>query len=256
MKQRPLLLKLAIIFLLFEPLMQLIILTVEKNFQLSHIFYRALTLNSFKDLFNFWLLFPLSALFLFSTRSIFFYLYIILQIYNIFYHLSYDSYTWPYLDEHPSLTAWILLTINIFILIYLLTSKTRKIFFNKDLRWWEQGHRFVVSIPCYLSFIDSSEKGTIVDLSFSGALLKTTHTLSKGVLVAIDFVLLGKSYSMNAMITRTPQARKQENVELIASNDHTNVYGVRFIFNSIFDQFSLRLLLYKISRKKLFPKYR
>jgi len=243
MIQRPIILKLFALFLFLDPFLRIIFLSIENDFTLLEIFMKTFTLPTF-DMINFWLIFPLSGLLVLSVKLYSYCLFMLLQSYSLYFHLNYESYSWPYLAKNPSFSAYILLLINIFIVIYLLMPRSREVFFDKTLRWWERGSRYTINEPCFIRVLDQDIHGTVVDLSFGGALLKLDKNIDVGSYVQIDFDIMGKNVSLNAQVVR------------ILRIENEIRHGIQFTFDSLLKKYKLKFLMFSISKVNNYEKYR
>lgn len=244
MLRRPLILKLFAIFLLIEPILRTAFISIESEFEFFTVLQRSVALQSF-DFFNYWFLFPLSGILLLSVKLYSYLLFIAIQLYSLYFHLNYEPYSWPYLAESPSMTAYALLCFNVFMMMYLLLPTSREIFFDKNLRWWERASRYTLNEPCFVSFQDSKIHGKVIDISFGGALLQLDDSIESGGLINIDFDILGKNIPLEAQIVR-----------VIRDEEGNTRYGAQFIFNSYWEKLKLRLLMMSVSKVEDYSKYR
>jgi hypothetical protein len=216
----------------------------EKEFDFVVILSKALALPV-SDLFNFWFLFPLSGLLLLGVKTYSYILFILIQFYSLYFHINYQSYSWPYLAETPSLTAYVLLAINIIMVGYLLMPRPREIFFNKNMRWWERGSRYTINEPCFVKILNKEVHGKVCDLSFGGALLNLDEHIDVGNIVRIEFEIVEKSFSINAQIVR-----------LVNETSESVQYGVQFLFEGTFQKLKLKFLMMTIAKLDAYEKFR
>jgi hypothetical protein len=243
MLKRPLILKLFALFLFIDPILRLSFISIEREFPFWDVLSKTFTLG-FLDFFNFWFLFPLSGLLLLSVKLYSYILFISIQLYSLYFHLNYESFSWPYLSKNPSSTAYLLLGINVLMMVYLLLPRSREIFFDKELRWWERGNRYTINEPCFAKFLDKEVHGKVVDLSFGGALLSLDQEVETGSIVKLDFDILNRNISINAQIIRK-----------IIRDD--NVYfGTQFMFESSWQKIKLKGLMLSISKVSDYEKFR
>ena len=61
----------------------------------------------------------------------------------------------------------------------MLLPKTRRPFFDRNVRWWERAERFTISIPCSFSLSEREDifQSTIHNISESGCFLSTDAKL-------------------------------------------------------------------------------
>ncbi|MBD64159.1 MAG: hypothetical protein CME62_03070 [Halobacteriovoraceae bacterium] len=244
MLKRPLILKLFALFLVLDPILRVILLSIEKEFDFTVVLQKSLNLPVV-DLFNFWLLFPVSGVLLLGVKMYSYMLFIAIQFYSLFFHINYVEYSWPYLSQQPSVTAYILLFINLFMVVYLLMPRSREIFFNKDLRWWERGSRYTIEEPCFVKVLDKEVHGKVCDISFGGALLSLDEPIAVGNIVKLDFEIIEKNLSLNGQIVRE-----------VTTESGEKRFGIQFLFESSWQKLQLRFLMLSIAKLNAYEKYR
>lgn len=243
MLKRPLVLKLFALFLFIDPILRLSFISIESEFPFIAVLQKTFTLNPI-EFFNFWFLFPISGVLLLSVRVYSYILFILVQLYSLYFHINYIPYSWPYLAKHPSSTAYLLLTINVLMMCYLLLPRSREIFFDKNLRWWERGSRYTINEPCFAKVLDKEIHGKVIDLSFGGALLKLDTPVETGSIMNLDFDVLNKNISINAYVVR--EIKREE----------VTYYGTQFIFESTWQRFKLKALMFSIAKISDYEKFR
>lgn len=244
MLKRPLILKLFAFFLFIDPLLRVVFLSIEKEFDFTVVLMKALNLP-LGDLFNFWLLFPISGLLILGVKNYTYILFIAIQFYSLYFHINYEEYSWPYLSKTPALNSYILLIINMFMVTYLLFPRSREIFFKKELRWWERGSRYTINEPCFVKVLDREVHGKVCDISFGGALLSLDEKIDVGSIVKLDFEILEKNLTLNGQIVREVESLEGE-VQ----------FGIQFIFESSWQKLQLRLMMMSIAKLSAYEKYR
>lgn len=244
MLRRPLILKLFAIFLLLEPFLRTAFISIESEFDYLSVLQRTIALGSL-DFFNYWFLFPVSGLLLLSVKLYSYIAFISIQLYSLYFHLNYEPYSWPYLDESPSMTAYTLLCFNVFMMMYLLLPTSREVFFDKNLRWWERASRYTLNEPCFITFKDQQIHGKVIDISFGGALLQLDDLIESGSEIKIDFDILGKNVPVDAQVVR-----------VLKGEDDSIRYGTQFLFSNIWEKLRLRMLMLSVSKVDDYEKYR
>lgn len=230
MVKKPLILKLLALYLILDPVLRAAVISIETEFSFFHVIAKTFSLDAM-NVFNFWALFPLSGVLILTVNPLSYGFYIATQIYALFMHWNYTPYDWPYLAPTPFVTAYVLLFVNIFFVIYLLMPGSRVFFFDKNLRWWERGSRFLVNEPCFVTYMDKEIHGKVKDLAKNGALLASDEPLSLGDIVQVEFDILDRKLSMGAQVVRE------------AHTDGVRDYGVQFLFNGTWDKAKLRFLM-------------
>ena len=244
MLKRPLVLKLFALFLLIDPLLRISFISIESEFPFWVVLSKTFALD-FKDFFNFWFLFPISGVLLLGVNVFSYVLFILIQLYSLFFHLNYEPYSWPYLSEHPSTTSYLLLTANLIMVAYLLLPRSREIFFDKNLRWWERGSRYSINEDCVAKIGADEFKGKLTDLSFGGALLTFPDAIDIDKDMIITFNILGKKMVLGGQVVRA-----MENL------DGELNYGTQFIFKNGWQKFRLKVLMFSVSKISNYDKFR
>lgn len=239
---KPLIIRLFAWFLILDPVLRIAVMAIEKDFPFLSVFHKAKDLGM-GDFFNFWFLFPLSGALLLSVKSISYLLFIALQLYGLYFHISYESYSWPYLSEGPTISAIVLQTINLAFVFYILLPRTRSAFFDKNLRWWERGSRFSIGSKCMISINGENKSGTLVDLSYSGAMVQIPYPLKEDDQIVLDFEIMDKNLVINGKVVRVIDQAQSK-------------YGIKFNFINILQQFSLKFLLLTIEKSGSYARYR
>lgn len=244
MLKRPLILKLFALLLFIDPILRVCFITIESEFPFWVVLQKSFA-QSPKDIFNFWILFPLSGVLLLSVKVYSYLFFILVQLYSLYFHLNYEPYSWPYLSENPSTTAYILLTVNILMVIYLLMPRSREIFFDKNLRWWERGSRYTINEPCFAKIQDKEYQGRVSDLSFGGALVTFKEAIDIDKPMVLSFDILGKNVTVNALVVRAME-----------DLDGQLNYGTQFKFRNGWEKFRLKLLMFSVSKVTDYEKFR
>ena len=245
MLNRPLILKLIALLLCLDPLLRMIFISIERKFSFSEVFFKVFELG-FIDFFNFMFLFPISGLLLLSANLFSYITFFLVQAYSLYFHFNYESFSWPYLSESPSASAYFLLTLNILMILYFIFPRSREIFFRKDLRWWERGTRYTINEKCQVVQDGQVFTGVVKDLSFGGALvtLDRKQDLETGDKLCVDFRVDGQRLSLESEVTR------------IVLEEGIKQYGVQFCFSSTLEKYKLKILMFAIGNRGLYEKYR
>ncbi|MBT4792813.1 MAG: PilZ domain-containing protein [Halobacteriovoraceae bacterium] len=243
MLKRPLILKLFALFLFIDPLLRITFIAIEREFPFWVVLTKTFALGP-ADFFNFWFLFPVSGILLLSVKLYSYLVFITIQLYSIYFHLNYEPYSWPYLSESPSITSYLLLATNVMMMFYLLLPRSREIFFNKNLRWWERGSRYTINETCFAKVLDREIHGTVCDLSFGGALLKLDEPIDAGSIIRLDFEILHKPVSISAQIVRSFDS--EEGLR----------FGTQFLFEGTWQKLRLKLLMLSLAKLSDYDKFR
>ncbi|MCK5072491.1 MAG: PilZ domain-containing protein [Bacteriovoracaceae bacterium] len=174
-RKYPILVKIIIVMLLVEPLMKIMYLWLITGYHLDKVFDNIIRIPFGINFMEFWFVFPLSGVLLLLFRKFLFFIFIMIQMYSILAHLSYQKFTWPYVSETPHVSSVILLILNILLVIYLLSSDEKKRFFDMTKAWWRQSPRYDVDWKCEIVLKDGSKsEAKVKNISLSGALVADT----------------------------------------------------------------------------------
>jgi len=221
--KRPAPIVLISIFHLLEPLIKVLYLKVTTGFSFSKVVETILYLDNINHIFNFWFLFlfPLAGLLLYSVKKIPYIIFMFLQVYIISLHLSYESFTWPYISEKPLLFSSLLILINIGLIIYLSLPKVRRPFLDKSIKWWQNSPRMKITLPCTIeSTSDStSTSANTLNISRTGIFMETMRNYDVNESVNIHFKFNYFNFTFRAKA-----------VHSIAFKDK---YGVGFRFKNV-----------------------
>lgn len=176
MKQKPLIFIVIAILHILEPLFKIAYFKATTHFPWTEIFSNIMALDGIKNIFDFWLLFPIAGIALLGVKKWSYSVFVSVQVYSIYTHFSYESYSWPYVAASPHWVSMALLAFNILIITYFLLPDVRRPFFDVNLRWWERKTRHALNIPCTLSFENPNilEDCHILNISETGSFLDFT----------------------------------------------------------------------------------
>jgi len=207
MKKRPLLFVLLGILHLLEPIGKLLYFKWDTGLDWNIIIDNLAQMEGFKNIFDFWMLFPLGGIALLMVKAWTYPLFVGVQVYSVINHLLYEKYTWPYLSERPFLGAILLLSFNLLIIIYFSLPMVRRPFFDRRMRWWESRPRYGGEIPCLveLTGLHKSFTSKIFNISEGGAFVEKVPGLSLGETVKIKFSLHNFSFDLTGKIVNSHQ---------------------------------------------------
>ncbi len=236
MKNRPFILVILSAILVLEPLTKILYFKYLTGFGFEQILDNISSSGSFKSFFDFWLLFPLAGISLYFIRVWSFYLFILIQIYSIYTHATYEPFMWPYLSRQPFSSNILLIFFNVIILIYVSLPNVRKYFFEQNLRWWESRKRYNIKISCLLTMIDGTiiKSCEILNLSDTGFFVRTQKVLEIQNACQIDFEFKEKHYTFDCVIMSAHKFNNQDGV------------GLKIKFNRLKDWWRAKRLVYLV----------
>lgn len=175
------------VFHLLEPIIKILYLKLSTGFHFKIVVNTIFSIETTKQFFDFWLVFPLAGLSLLSFKKGAYFFFLFIQSYIIYLHFSYESFTWPYVDKSPLLFSSALVSINICLIIYLALPKVRRPFFDKSIKWWATPKRYEIQIPCTLEFGDFEILGKTLNISRTGIFFRTDSILDRNKSVKVRF---------------------------------------------------------------------
>lgn len=221
MKNKPLIFTVLSVLCFIEPLIKILYFKIATQFDFVVIFANLQARNTFVEVLDFWLIFPLAGMLIMRLRkwTYFTFMAVLAYInYNIF---TYEKYTWPYNSETPFLYNYIVALLSVGVFIYFLLPRVREPFFDRRVRWWEPQTRYNVHINCKLQSSHLTFPSEILNISKTGAFVVDSKYMKVGEFLVMDFNFLGESISIP--------------VEVV--NKHTSKdkigYGLKFHFKTI-----------------------
>jgi hypothetical protein len=230
MKQKPLIFNLIALLCIIEPLIKILYFKASTQFDFMLILSNLLSRHSMREVFDFWMVYPLAGLSLIKLRKWTYFGFMSLLLYIVYSILTYEKYTWPYNSDSPFLYNYVVVALSMIVFAIFLMPNIREPFFEKRVRWWERKARYAVGIECSLkndSIIFSSQ---IIDISMSGAFLKDSSYFNVGDSLNLEFTYNGEAISLPVIVMNKHSFQ-----------DKTG-YGVQFSFNS----FKQNVLLNKV----------
>jgi hypothetical protein len=220
MKNKPFIFTLLSVLCVIEPLIKVLYFKAATHFDFAIIFANLKARNTFFEVFDFWLVFPIAGLLIMKLRKWTYFAFLSLLSYIMYNITTYERYTWPYNSETPFFYNYFVVAMSASVFLYFLLPKTREPFFDRRVRWWESQQRHTVHINCKVHGPHLTFPGQILNISQTGAFLGESPYLKTGERLVLEFNFLGQ-------VIEIP-------VEVI---HHTNVkgqfgYGVQFKYRN------------------------
>lgn len=196
MKNKPFIFTLLSILCFIEPIIKVLYFKATTQFDFVVIFANLKTRNTFLEVVDFWLIFPLAGLLILKLRkwTYFTFLAVLLYInYNIF---TYEKYTWPYNSDSPFMYNYLVALMSVGVFVYFLSPKVREPFFDRRVRWWEPKTRYNVQIVCKLQSSHLTFPSSILNISQSGAFVQDSKYMKVGDQLQMEFNFLGQTISV------------------------------------------------------------
>lgn len=123
------------LLLISEPLWKVLVLKSQTGLEWTLIWNNILeNSQTFSRFFSFWLLSPLTGIFLLTYSSTAYALYFGLTFYKVYALFSYEAFTWPYMSKHPHFSAYLFEVINVILMAYLFYPLIQRFFLSRYLR--------------------------------------------------------------------------------------------------------------------------
>jgi hypothetical protein len=189
------LISLIALFLVCEPLIKVVGLKLHSSLEWSLLWDNLVNNgHSFSRFFTFWVLAPLSGIFLLSMSSLSFVFYAAFSLYRIYCILSHTPYAWPYLTEMPHAVIIAFEFLNFLMMVYLFYPLIQRFILSRYLRnYWDARGRVDCNLATtmFLEKIDGPIKTTLSNISSGGARLhfkinKELESYHEGSLMLMD----------------------------------------------------------------------
>lgn len=233
--EKPTVVKVLALFLFLEPLIKIIYFQITTQFSFIQILDNISKINHPWEFFEFWLLYPLGGLALLSKWSWSFLLFIGVQLLSVFLNLSYEPYTWPYIQSSPHISSVLLLLINFLIIYYFFSKQGRQHFLSKKGFQLRGAARYPFIQESNLRFdeYEKNEKVMMQDLSLTGTFITTKHSLFLDDRVELSF----------------PSPVGPIDLEAQVVNKRGDGYGLRFIYTSFSQKKLVKAIIKQLSTK-------
>lgn len=228
----------ALLFL--EPVVKLCYLRIMTEFPFLKVVDIAASIESPLKVFEFWFLFPLAGLALVRTAWWSLFVFAGVHLYSVVAHFSYEEFSWPYVQESPHISSYLLLIFNTAIGLYFVIPENRRPFTRKTKEMFRSSERFDIELPVRVLADSKYFEGVMSDISDTGALIRCRETFS-GNRIEVQLEVDGEPRGFDAQVVR----------EVEMSNGMKGV-GVRFDFDSRSKKRQARKLVEKVQleRKK------
>jgi len=238
MKKKPLIFILLAFAHFLEPLIKILYFKATTTFSFSTILGNIMQIEAPREIFDFWLLFPLAGLALLSVKKWSYPIFVGVQAYSIYSHLTYEKYTWPYVSETPFISSLSLLVMNVLIICYFSLPDVRKPFFDQSVRWWETRKRYGLNIPISFSLTKDNAiyNSDILNISQSGVFLSDHQSVNIGSVIKMNLIYKGLSLHVKGKVK---SHHSFENIPGV---------GVKFIFENIWENLYMRKILRQIAK--------
>lgn len=228
MKNKPFIFTVLSILCLIEPIIKVLYFKAITHFDFFVILANLRTRNSFVEIFDFWLVFPIAGILLLKLRKWTYFAFMSVLTYVLYKITTYEEYTWPYNSDSPFMYNYVVAFLSLAAFAYLLLPKARQPFFDRKVRWWEPKTRYNVRFACKLHSQTLSFNGEILNISESGAFIKETPYLKLGDRFDLEFYFMGQRMQIPAEVIHHRSTGVSE-----------PGLGIKFVFSSLAQKFRL-----------------
>lgn len=196
MKNKPFIFTVLSVLCFIEPLIKVLYFKATTQFDFVVIFANLQARNTFLEVIDFWLIFPIAGMLIMRLRkwTYFSFMAVLAYInYNIF---TYEKYTWPYNSDSPFLYNYVVALMSVAVFAYFLSPKVREPFFDRRVRWWEPKTRYNVHISCKLQGSHLTFPSQIINISQSGAFVHDSKYMKIGEQLIMEFNFLGQTVTV------------------------------------------------------------
>jgi len=194
MKNKPLIFTILSILCFIEPIIKILYFKAMTDFDFVVIFANLKARNSFIEVIDFWLIFPIAGLLILKLRKWSYFSFMGILAYIIYNILTYEKYTWPYNSDSPFMYHYLVALTSTAVFLYFLSPKAREPFFDRRIRWWEPKTRYNVQITCKLHGDHVVFPSEILNISQTGAFVMESSYLKVGDKLLMQFNFLGQLY--------------------------------------------------------------
>ena len=221
MKNKPLIFTVLSVLCLIEPLIKVLYFKAATHFDFLVIFENLKARNTFVEVFDFWMAFPLAGLLIMRLRKWTYLGFMSMLSYIVYNIFSYEKYTWPYNSDTPFMYNYVVAMGAVAVFLYFLSPKAREPFFDRRARLWETKTRYKVDIYCKLQSSSLTFPSKIINISKSGAFVQDSPYINIGDLLVMEFNFLGEKIEVPLRIVHKYES------------EHKCGYGAEFVFNSL-----------------------
>ena len=234
MRKKPFIFTLISILCLVEPLIKVLYFRAITHFDFVLIIKNLSARESFLEVIDFWLVFPIAGLLIMKLRKFNYYAFMGVLAYIIYSIITYEEYTWPYNSDSPFFYNYALTVCSLMVFMYFLLPGTRKPFFDSRVRWWEPMKRYNVLLPCFLIRGDLTFTGRILNISKSGVFIEDSVHVKVGDTLKMNLNVFGQNLDVTLEVMNKHTIKGQAG------------FGAKFRLEDWMQNFKVRSVIRKI----------
>lgn len=236
MKKKPIIFTVLSILCFIEPLIKVLYFKAITHFDFVVILSNLREKNSFMDVVDFWLIFPIAGMLILKLRKWTYFAFLSVITYIVYNILTYERYTWPYNSESPFMYHYVVALMCLSVFLFFLSPKVREPFFERRARMWETKTRYLVDMSCTLQSSTLSFSTQIMNISKTGAFIEHSPYIKVGDVVVMEFNFLGESVQVPVKV-----------VHEYASKTKTG-FGVEFMFKTFKQSIQMAKVIHVIQK--------
>ena len=206
-----------------EPVLKVAYLKIQTGFDLGQVLGIVTSIESPMKVFEFWFLFPLAGLALVRTAWWSLFVFLGTHVYSLYAHFAYEKFSWPYVQDSPHVSSYLLLLLNTVLFLYFLFPENRKPFMRKTKEIFRGAKRIALNQQVILRVGDKNGEAMMSNISETGALIRTDEHFEIKDSLEVEVEIGGEMKVFEAVVVRelSPAGRR---------NDGSREYGIKFTF--------------------------
>lgn len=221
MKNKPIVFTIISILCLIEPAIKILYFKAITHFDFMVILSNLQTRNTFMEVVDFWLIFPIAGFLILKLRKWTYFAFMSVLAYIIYNISTYEKYTWPYNSDTPFLYNYVIAGLSLSVFVYFLFPNMRHLFFDRRARMWETKTRYSVGISCKLMGDSLTFPSRILNISKTGAFFEESPYLKVGDLLLLEFNFIGHEIKVPVRIIHQHKSSTKAG------------FGAEFVFESM-----------------------
>jgi hypothetical protein len=221
MKNKPFIFSILSFLCLIEPVIKILYFKAITHFDFLVIFANLQARNTFLEVFDFWIVFPLAGLLIVRLRKWTYFAFMSTLAYIVYNIFTYEKYTWPYNSDTPFMYNYVVALMAFAVFAYFLSPRAREPFFDRRARLWETKTRYKIDIACKLKSSSLTFPSKILNISKTGAFVQDSPYIKLGDTLEMEFSFLGQTLEVPVHIVHKHNSHNKQG------------YGVEFKFKNV-----------------------
>lgn len=239
MRNKPIIFTILSVLCLIEPMIKILYFKASTHFDFFVILANLQARNSFMEIVDFWLIFPLAGLLIMRLRKWTYFAFMGVLTYINFNIFTYEKYTWPYNSDSPFMYNYVVAFLSVGVFAYFLSPQVRLTFFDRRVRWWEPKTRYEVQMPCKLQSSHLTFSSELLNISQSGAFVLDSRYMNVGDHLQLEFMFLGQVISIPVEVVHKHTLKNKTG------------YGLKFNFKTLKQSILLRKVVSILKRSQV-----